>query len=472
VDALLNWLWQGAVVAIAAAGILRLLDRARAAVRCFVCWAALLVVVALPVAPLLSAALAPAGRSAVSATAIVTVPVVWWTSGLVIAGALALWMAVYAIRVARAVVVVRRARARVRAFPPSVEQSLPHWRRIRATGRSVRLVLSERVRAAAVLGCGTPVIAVSPALVARLDADELDRVIVHEWAHVQRRDDVANIGQLVIRALTGWHPAVWWLDRRLSIEQELACDEIVVAESGGARSFASCLIKLASLPAAQRDALLASGALSSAGLARRVTRLVARSEFASATWSRGAAALLVVLLVAIAVGIAPVRIVEAAVAATSATVGRVLHPAATAAVVPADTRTEAAPRSGTAQGAVRRPMTASARPLLTASDASAAAVVFADQATSPTTEARVDEPLPAVTADTGTAHRSEPVSAPLETSPAPEPTAPPPPPAGDSRSAWAPAADAGVAVARGSKIAGVATAGAFTRLAKKIAGSF
>jgi hypothetical protein len=42
----------------------------------------------------------------------------------------------------------------------------------------------------------------------------------------------------------------------------------------------------------------------------------------------------------------------------------------------------------------------------------------------------------------------------------------------ESRSTWGSAADAGVAIGRGTKEAGVATAGAFTRFAKKIAGSF
>jgi hypothetical protein len=42
----------------------------------------------------------------------------------------------------------------------------------------------------------------------------------------------------------------------------------------------------------------------------------------------------------------------------------------------------------------------------------------------------------------------------------------------DSRSTWVAAADAGVAIGRGSKAAGVATAGAFTRFARRVAGSF
>ena len=264
-DAVLNWLWQGGAVAIVAAGTLHLLDRTRAAVRCLVCWAALVVVVLLPLVALTMAAASPIAPPVSTAAPILTVPVAWWTSSALIAAAWTIWTAFYAIRLARALVVVRRARARCSRFH---QRSNPHWHTggARQSGRPARLVLSDRVSAAAVFGCGRPVIAVAPTLIARLDADELDRVVIHEWAHVQRRDDLANIAQLLVRAVAGWHPAVWWLDRRLSIEQELACDETVVAVTGGAKSYASCLVKLASLRAGQSDVLLASGALSSSGL--------------------------------------------------------------------------------------------------------------------------------------------------------------------------------------------------------------
>ncbi|MGH9241706.1 MAG: hypothetical protein ACRD3G_26970, partial [Vicinamibacterales bacterium] len=89
-DAVLNWLWQGGVVAIVAAGTLHLLDRARAAVRCLVCWAALLVVVVLPLVSLAMAAASPVAPAASNAARILTVPAAWWTSSALIAGAWAL----------------------------------------------------------------------------------------------------------------------------------------------------------------------------------------------------------------------------------------------------------------------------------------------------------------------------------------------------------------------------------------------
>ena len=85
-------------------------------------------------------------------------------------------------------------------------------------------MISDNVSSAAVFGIWSPVIAVGPSLLARLSDEDLDRVVIHEWAHVQRRDDV-DLLQVVTRALVGWHPGVWWIDRQLHMEREAACDE-------------------------------------------------------------------------------------------------------------------------------------------------------------------------------------------------------------------------------------------------------
>jgi beta-lactamase regulating signal transducer with metallopeptidase domain len=467
VDAVLNWLWQGGVVAVVAAGTLHLLDRARATVRCLVCWAALLVVILLPLLALATAAASPAAVAVFNAAPIVTVPAGWWTSSTLIAGVWAIWTSISAIRLARAIVIVRRAKARCRPFSPAVEASLPNWRRARQTGRPARLVLSDRVSAAAVFGGGAPVIAVAPTLIARLDADELDRVVIHEWAHVQRRDDLANIGQLLVRAVAGWHPAVWWLDRRLSIEQELACDETVVAVTGGAKSYASCLVKLASLRTGQSDVLLASGALSSSGLTRRVARLLLFTDFISSAWGRRAAALVAVLLVVLALGVARLRIVEAAV---SATVVRVLQPVASA--IPTAVQ-PVAMRSSNPPALQRRRAAAIVATALPEQPATAPLRVPATPQPAPEREAEAaGDTNSHVNAGAATVVDVEPAALHLATMPSPARAASAPAIDAESRSTWGSAADAGVAIGRGTKEAGVATAGAFTRFAKKIAGSF
>jgi hypothetical protein len=110
--AVLNWLWQGCVVAIALFAMLGLLERARANVRYVVCWAAQVLVLSLPlVAMLESGGGAPVRFPRVPVEAVVAVPDAWWTSGLVIAAAWFGWAGVGAVRFVRAIFALRRARA-------------------------------------------------------------------------------------------------------------------------------------------------------------------------------------------------------------------------------------------------------------------------------------------------------------------------------------------------------------------------
>jgi hypothetical protein len=79
-DAVLNWLWQGCVVAVTCEAMLRVLGRARANVRYVVCWAALLLVVALPWLPPLPTTPGPAADALLSTrdAAMVSLPDAWW----------------------------------------------------------------------------------------------------------------------------------------------------------------------------------------------------------------------------------------------------------------------------------------------------------------------------------------------------------------------------------------------------------
>ena len=69
---------------------------------------------------------------------------------------------------------------------------------------------------------------------------------------MQRHDDVAQLVQHLVRMIAGWHPAVWWLDRQLDFEREVACDEIAVVSPVPPRRYAACLATLAAFPGGPR----------------------------------------------------------------------------------------------------------------------------------------------------------------------------------------------------------------------------
>ncbi len=140
--------------------------------------------------------------------------------------------------------------------------------------RPATLVASTDVYCAAVLGLNRPLIAVAPDAIDRLTDDELDQIVLHEYAHIQRRDDLAIVAQRIISAVAGLHPAVWWLDRALTIDREVACDDWVVTYAGARTRYARCLVELASSARSRRRSLAPGALFSRSQLSIRVAALL------------------------------------------------------------------------------------------------------------------------------------------------------------------------------------------------------
>jgi beta-lactamase regulating signal transducer with metallopeptidase domain len=467
-DAVLNWLWQGAVVAACSFVMLFALQRAGANVRSAVCWAALLLIVALPALPPPSSTM-PAGVAflPMQPDAVVSLPDAWWTSTIVILAAWMVWASIQLARFVSAIVAIRRARARSRRFPPHLESGLPHWSRIHSEGRRATLVLSNSVTSAAVFGWGRPMIAVAPSLVRTLDPNDLDRVLIHEWAHVQRRDDVVNVLQVAVRIAAGWHPALWWIDRRLYLEREIACDEVTVAITGSPKSYAECLLKLSTLRGTSRPMETAPAVFTPSGLRARVAKIVSPHPFIAPRLSAAVAALTIVVLCLASVAVGGVTLVEATAFAQPSASARTLTPnlsshsqVPVAPPLASDTTTKASPRrvparSSSPQGSKKeQPLPVPQR----APEPTALPTFHEPKAADVTRPAAVD-PVPAASVT------PELPNVPLPDQ-APQVTAEPP------RSPWTAAAASGVAIGRKSKDAGLATAGFFTRFARRVTGSF
>jgi Zn-dependent protease with chaperone function len=478
VHVLLNWLVQGALVAMAAAAALRLMPASPAQARYRFIWAAYLLVLALPALQLVwtGAIDVPAVElSSIPADPVLTMPAAWWTSPAAVMSLLIAWSGVHGVRLVAGAVALRRARRHGRPCPRDVLTGLPHWPHLNATGRPTRVVLSTQVRFAAVLGCGSPIVALAPWLIEQLSAADLDRILVHEWAHVQRRDDVMQVVQRIVRAIVGWHPAAWWLERQLEFEREMACDEVAVAVTGSTKAYAACLATLAALPQAPVRSLPVLAAVSPSGLRRRFVRILALPSVGAARPRRAATIAAAVALAALALAVANVRAVASAPAWT--TLPNAVPPAvAQAHSIGLSTPPVSVVRAASGVSAVASPLVRSNR---RARSAERDRDVPPERAEVPTIEDPPTMTMPFVPLHSLEWTASTPLSTPLATPTQPTATldqAPlttdPPHHARKNPSPWTLAADVGVAVGRSSQNAGVAAAGFFTRLGKRIAGSF
>ncbi len=305
---LIQWMWQGVALAVVVWVCLSGARRVSASMRYRVWWATLALLIALPFLsvlelPGLGAVLGVAGSAAPLmlqaaerapdiATSLAWLPLV----------ALGTWVMWSGARLYAALAYLDAAKRACRPFPIVRERQLPRWKAARNRGRRATLVVSEHVHSAGVLGLGYPRIAVAPRLLSSLTDEELDLLVLHEYAHVQRRDDVATAVQLVVRVVIGWHPAAWWIDRRLRIEREVACDDWVLAATGAPRTYARCLTRIADL-AMGSESLLMPAASCQPQLTTRVVRLLDGRRNTSIRPSAVALAAATMMLAVVSIGL-------------------------------------------------------------------------------------------------------------------------------------------------------------------------
>jgi beta-lactamase regulating signal transducer with metallopeptidase domain len=110
--------------------------------------------------------------------------------------------------------------------------------------RPVRLLRSLEQTMPMAFGIRQPGILL-PSVADTWSDDRRRAVLLHEMAHVARRDCLTQFLAAIATAVYWPHPGVWWLARRVRIERELACDDRVLSIGTGARAYAEHLLELA-----------------------------------------------------------------------------------------------------------------------------------------------------------------------------------------------------------------------------------
>lgn len=167
------------------------------------------------------------------------------------------------------------------AMPLDVErrENLRRWQATNEDVARVRLCVSDQTSVPVAVGWFDSMILIPHALVDELESEDLDRIILHEIAHLHRGDSFVNTVQRFACALFFFSPALAWIAHQLDLEREVACDDWVVSQSAEAAPYANCLLRLAERTPWPHRALPTPGAfITRKSMSIRIERILRRTR--------------------------------------------------------------------------------------------------------------------------------------------------------------------------------------------------
>jgi beta-lactamase regulating signal transducer with metallopeptidase domain len=114
------------------------------------------------------------------------------------------------------------------------------------------------LQAPAVIGWFRPIVFLPATALTGLSQDQLQAVIAHELAHIRRFDPFVNVFQVGVETLLFYHPAVWWLNKKIRSEREHCCDDVAVSLCGNPVEYARALTLMESWRSAPSFAMAAN----------------------------------------------------------------------------------------------------------------------------------------------------------------------------------------------------------------------
>jgi beta-lactamase regulating signal transducer with metallopeptidase domain len=154
---------------------------------------------------------------------------------------------------------------------------------------------SLRLEAPAVAGWLRPTVFLPLSAITGLSADQLDAVIAHELTHIRRHDAFVNLFQIAAETLLFYHPAVWWLSKRVRAERENCCDDVAIAVCGDPGAYARALASMADWQSAPALAMAANRNPLAARVARILGVAKSRADLPGASIAASALCLTVSL---------------------------------------------------------------------------------------------------------------------------------------------------------------------------------
>lgn len=136
----------------------------------------------------------------------------------------------------------RAARIDARAAPLSVQREVARLARELGLAQAPRVRVSERASGPATYGALTSTIVLPAEWLAKSAPLERRHVLLHELAHVRRRDGMAAVAWAALRVVLWFHPLAHWAAARAAVLRELGADERAAARCGSIAEYRRTLL--------------------------------------------------------------------------------------------------------------------------------------------------------------------------------------------------------------------------------------
>ena len=182
---------------------------------------------------------------------------------------------VFALRMAFGLAVIEYLRRRnLIALPDALVGRFHALQQRLGIRRVIRYCECHSLSVPAVIGLFRPIVLLPMRALTGLSPEQLEAVIAHELGHIKRFDVAVNFFQVIAETLFFFHPAVWWLNRRIRADREDCCDDVAIAACGGTVGYARALATMETWRTVPSFAMAATGS----PVAARVMRLLGVSQ--------------------------------------------------------------------------------------------------------------------------------------------------------------------------------------------------
>ncbi len=170
---------------------------------------------------------------------------------------------------------------------------------------SLPVRMSEHIDIPLVVGFLKPVVLLPAAMLFSMTTEQVESIVMHELYHIRRRDHVINMIQHLFEILFFYHPAIWWIGKKVREAREESVDEWVVGQIARPADYAQALLHIEQSRAASMPQPMVAATQSKNHLFTRIKHMMTMKTRSLNTGQKMATTLAIILAFATVAWVRP-----------------------------------------------------------------------------------------------------------------------------------------------------------------------